>query len=334
MAFTRADYTRIALAIYAQDGEFASTFHRDPMLRHESLRLPAPSDDELFTATSSADWIALIRSRSQEPATSFGHLLHNLQPEHSYLQPLPQEMSCKDSRFTCYIILHGIAAGIMEQSDLTTTSVIPLEKYEHSLMCWYHAYAKSQPLQYIEPLGLNILFHEVFMSSMVDLNLLERAIGRDGSKGLEEARDYVRTWSTTSQAQRCLIHASMIYRHAASMRIDDEPAVHVPRCMFHGAIVWYCFVHFAPADFNVKKAQHDASGLFEAKYWDTNPVGLRYRFDEDMTGRPRIDEVGTLCALTSLLHRIGRCGISKKYGGILSCLIYSKEVPKASDDAA
>lgn len=298
------------------------------MLRHEGLRLPAPSDDELFAASSSADWATLVRSRSQPPPTNFSHLLHSLQPEHSYFNPLPQEMSCKNSRFTCYIILHGIAAGIMEHTHLDSTSDNAREKYEHSLMCWYHAYAKSQPLQYIDPLGLNILFHEVFMSSMVDLNLLERAIGRDGSKGIEEAREYVRTWLTTTQAKRCLIHASMIYRHAASMRIDDEPAVHVPRCMFHGAIVWYCFVYFAPIDFDVRKAQHDASGLLEAKYWDTNPVGLRYRFEQDMVSRPRIDEIGTLCALTSLLHRIGRCGISKKYGGILSCLIFPKEESK------
>ena len=311
---------RTSLAIYIQDAQFASTFHNDPMVRHQSIRLPSAVDDKLFFASTASQWANILRST---PAVSIGlnSALHVNQVDHSYSQPLVPELACKNSRFSCYVILHGIGTAVMEQNATGQMQQPDIIKYQDALMCWYHAYEKTRPSHESDPLGLMILFHEIFMSLMVDFDQLERAIGRDGPSETTNAIEYARKWSTTTEAKRCVTHASLLYQQASGMRVDLEPAIHVPKAMFQAAIAWYCYIQFDSSDASSQSSQESVE-IPEAKFWDLTPPQLQFGAGSFTGGKPKIAEASTLCGVADLLHRIGHWGLSRRFARILGFLIY------------
>src|ERR1700722_2157733 len=86
------------------------------------------------------------------------------------------------------------------------------------------------------------------MSLLVDFDELERAIERYGSGDATNALLYAGPWASFTEVKRCIIHASFIYRQIGSMRVNSEPATHVPRRMFLAAIAWYCYIQFCEVD--------------------------------------------------------------------------------------
>jgi hypothetical protein len=167
-----------------------------------------------------------------------------------------------------------------------------------------------------------ILCHEIFMSLLVDFNELERAIGRDGSRGRDDAMNYVNNWSSSLEAKRCVIHASLIYRQIGSMRVDSEPALHVPRSMFLAAIAWYCYVQFDQTNPALPQPSEEFLDIPEIKLFNIN--SLQHLFDStgSSKGKPKLREAGPLSGLMDMLYRIGHWGISRRFARILGLLLH------------
>ncbi|KAK0119518.1 hypothetical protein ONS95_010960 [Cadophora gregata] len=328
------EISRTALGLYIHDAQFASTFNNAPILQHNALRLFVASTDELFGAVTPTRWAHLIRL-SPDPSKLSTHL-HVNQAEHVDTAPLSKELSCRESRFSCYVILHSIGASVQASRVAGTLTPKQMQNFEEALICWYHAYEQTRTTQDPDPLCLMVLYHEIFMTLLVDFSQLESAIGGP-AKGAD-AITYARNWSTSIEAKRCIIHASLIHRQCEGIPFHSEPALHVPRSMFLAARAWYCYIQFDPSVTPVdgssstpqtasqqqqqQMTYEESFNIPEVKMFNIDPMQYLPAVNGFGTGKPQLTEAATLCRLADLLEQIGRWGISRRFARILRVLIF------------
>ncbi|OBT81138.1 hypothetical protein VE02_10257 [Pseudogymnoascus sp. 03VT05] len=245
------EIVRAVLGLYIHDSKLACMFHHEPLLRHNSIMVSVAADDDLFNAPSATIWKRkMLQSASRLVVRDCLHI--NL--DHHGTQPVPQELSWKNSHFTAYAILHGISATINEQqqmSQLQPDSANFTKCYD-ALICWYQTFApdahlsESKHVSRPDTLCLMILWHSVFMCLLTSFDLLERAIGRNGadSANLDADMAYATKWAISREAQRCILHAHALLNSLGAMRLDAEAAIHVPHCLFLAGIVSYCYTRF------------------------------------------------------------------------------------------
>lgn len=242
---------RAVLGLYIHDAKLACMFHHEPLLRHNLIMVSAAADEDLFNAPSATIWKRkMLQSASRLAVRDCLHM--NL--DHHGTQPVPQELSWKNSHFTAYAILSGISATINEQQQMSQLrpDSANFTKCFDALICWYQTFAQdarlSEPKQVSRPdtLCLMILWHRVFMCLVTNFNLLERVIGRNGadSATLDGDMTYATKWATSREAQRCMLHAHELLHSLGAMRLDAEAAIHVPHCLFLAGIACYCYTHF------------------------------------------------------------------------------------------
>jgi hypothetical protein len=358
---------RTVLGLYIHDAELASMFHHEPLLRHDAIVMVGAADDDLFNAKTSEAWFELLQLKSH-PTKPLQDALHINKPKHDYTQPMPQELVHRSSRFTGYVILQGLLASICEAQQAgnlaPTTSLF--QKYLHALLCWNTTFmlpsARNPDLTTPDTFCLTILWHNAFMNLLADFNSLERAVGRDGpetaapSDPVESDILYATQWATSLSARRCILHAYAMQNALGTMRLDDEPPIHVPHCLFLAGIACYCYTLFgrstsqatrpdpgshtnAPAldqpdldfpEFNSGSAampSHLFKSLRSGNYGnEIRGAGGQGQHDARRQdgARPVVPVgVGLLFTLTDMLQRIGHWGISRRFATILSTLVHT-----------
>ncbi|KAH6700582.1 fungal-specific transcription factor domain-containing protein [Leptodontidium sp. MPI-SDFR-AT-0119] len=317
------EVTRTALGLYVHDAQLATTFHHDPVFRHNAIQVCVAANNDLFSAPSAAQWANLLRSSTPEQTKLSSHI-HLNQDEHSCSIPLFKELACKNSNFSCYVLLQGIGAAVQESSGAGQMTQTDAKRYQDALMCWYHAYGKAKSAQESDPLCQMILWHEIFMSILVDFNELERAVGRDGTSECAASLKYVGQWSSSVEAKRCVVHALLIYRQVGGLRIDSEPAIHVPRSVFLAAIAWYCYIQFDQAGCGLPQTFGESLDITESMVFGANPLQLLFEASGFKIEKPKLTEISPLRGLTDMLHRIGHWGISRRFARILGLLLYGE----------
>lgn len=243
------------------------------------------------------------------------------QPHHACNRPLPAELACKSSRFSCYVLLHGIGAAVQESNAAGSLASADRAKLTDALICWYHAYEKSRPTNENDPFSLMVLCHEIFMQLLVNFDELERAIGRDGPDEAADSLQYARLWSSTIEAKRCVIHASLIYRQIGSMRIDAEPALHLPRSIFLAALAWYCYIQFEQGEPESSLDTQMPLDILEVPLFNINPFQHPIETNVLKKGKSTFTDSSPLGGLIDMLPRIGHWGISYRLARILKLLV-------------
>lgn len=286
---------RVILALYIHDAEFAAVFHHEPLLRHDPSRLPVCSSDQLLAAPTAAQWYAF--------ATSTTSTLSD--------DRRPGTTNYGETRglLYSYALLAGHYAAISEaRCGKDTVFVDSLGRFRESLVTWSSETLGSQYLQSpssSDPFCLMILWHEAFMTLYADFNMLERVIGRDGAVIQTEDVDRVGRWVADPHGRYCAVHATLIYKRLEKQMISLEPAIHVPKALFHVGIVVYCHVKF--------RTPTITSG------GDVDIPELRSR------GLPStmINELDSsiLYGIADLLRRQGHWDISRRFASILDVLI-------------
>jgi hypothetical protein len=312
-------------------------FQHEALLRSEGINLPIAADDDLFHAPTAAEWRGRMLLRNEQPSPVHKCMHVNL-PRHKYTEPLPQELACKSSSLTAYVILCGILTTICEkqQIDQLEPGSANFDKYFEALMCWYFTFQVEREKDPVtaDPLCLMILWHTAFMNLLANFNTLERAIGRDGSQPSSADSDhhYAIKWASTTEAKRCILHVHAIQNILSTMRLDAEPAIHIPHCLFLAGIASFCYAQFGRAlssvpitnldfaEFTLRGAtipQH----LFNSSQSSGNQRGTGQNNGNHHSGP--VVPVGTamLYMLTDMLQRIGHWGIARKLSDVLSALV-------------
>jgi hypothetical protein len=116
------------------------------------------------------------------------------------------------------------------------------------LLCnWYEQHEGHLRQNKHSRVNLLILWHSVFLVIHADLEALERACGREGEDASRKASQYVQEWANSADAVRCILHAMQIQALFEAIPVGTEPFIHVPMCLYHCGLVWFCFSRFFQA---------------------------------------------------------------------------------------
>ncbi|KAI1812823.1 fungal-specific transcription factor domain-containing protein [Poronia punctata] len=295
---------RLVLALYVQDSEFATTFHHEPLLRHQPDKLPVCNPDELFFAPTAADWFRLVERHG-----SVGSQVTNSR------QVYP---STRKSQMFAYASLAGIVASIQEKR-CSFLSNDEKQYFRNLLLSWHNEYYAHMQGPKKHHINLLIFWHAAFMALYTDSDLLERSIGRDGRLAAQDARKDIDGWAASPEARRGVLHALLILKHLEMLPIGLEPAIHVPKAAFYSAMVVYSYIKFkssvdpyAPSQDEVNIPELQVPG-------STGTLNM----SNDKTSAAIFSPVepSILCNAIDLLRRIGHWEISRKFASILQILL-------------
>ena len=205
---------------------------------------------------------------------------------------------------------------------METLDEVASGRFSDSLVAFYKTHCEGSPSQDRDTFSFMILWHSVFVSLYVDYNLLERAIGREGPEAAKASLDEVRKWATSTGAERCILHILLMERRLENIRIGAEPAVHVPRALFLGAITVYCFSRFASGVERRPPRSQSHVDFPEIKMLGTNPIICLPDTNNSRPGKLSPFHSSTLCRLTDHLQRVGHWEIARKFALILETLIH------------
>jgi hypothetical protein len=153
-------------------------------------------------------------------------------------------------------MLEAISGMACECQEPFTINPYLTRKCQEMLISWYEMHLSPATPDEMWAKPLRILWHSIFLLLYSNLDLLERACGRDGPEAAQEAIGYARQWANSDEATRSLIHAVCIRRHFESMSIGAECPLHVPTCLYHCGIIWFCFGHFGDSN-NRARTEHN-----------------------------------------------------------------------------
>ena len=358
---------RTVHGLYIHDAMLSRMLHHEPLLRHGAITVPPAADSELFGAPSASTWKQLML-RQSFPKPALHKCLHINLYTHSASQPTPEELSCRNGRHTAYVVLNGISALVSEKQQ--TGQLVPasaeFEKYFDALMCWIHTFAEPKTISHIYDVSARevdhgmvmVLWHVVFMELVTNFDILERAVGRDGlaSPSADIDLAYARQWANSMEGQRCIAHVDALLYLLGAMRLDAEPAIHIPHCLFLAGIATYCYTKFRQHQSDTQEiSDHQRGSTLRPDLVSNLPEFSRpgvpipkhifdftQRFSEG--SQPLRTEViserghsyteisedrfppdggigiGMMCAIVDMLRRIGHWGIARKYAATLSTL--------------
>ena len=253
---------RMAACLYIHDAEIADLFHHEPFLRHNTSYLPQLWSTELFNAPSAEAWYARLRTeRGQSARVGTTIQQSGSQPGQNSnggidgrrVDGRPNCSIASPSILQIHLTLSGIGASIAASRRLNTLTVDSRAQYEAELLAWNENTANTShkwalPENGTSQLTLNILalWHYTWMALHVDLNILELAIGREGSDVSQSTIDYVDSWVRSNESLRCLLHVWLLQECMIRMPAGPVVALHIPRILFSAAVVWHCYISYHP----------------------------------------------------------------------------------------
>lgn len=92
-----------------------------------------------------------------------------------------------------------------------------------------------------------VIWHSVCILLTVDIDILGRAAGRDGTESMLEARKALASWSQTASARRACLHAAQAFRILSHRKPTDGTAFQSVRTLFMAALVLGLYILNCPA---------------------------------------------------------------------------------------
>lgn len=310
---------RIALSVHVHDAELANIFHHEPFLRHNSRQLPTAASQAIFMASKAEEWrAAYLQDSSNFVSTS------SAPDSVDANNPFDILAIPSNSSFTPYAVLQGLCVNIVENQ--ITAHALPSRKQEISgLLTTFHSrFLQTTPPWGSDSMDMTILWHHAYMSICADFDLLERAIGRDGGTLSAEDQVLVTTWANSIDAQRCVIHGTIIQKKLENLPIGFEPAIHVPRAIFRAGIAWFCYTRFGTEVGGQHTIIPEHLDFPEFKIVGVNPATLLFQANGYKHGPSATEINAALCGLTDLLRRIGHWEIARRFAAILAALLHDE----------
>ncbi|KAL4809153.1 hypothetical protein BDV18DRAFT_158084 [Aspergillus unguis] len=282
---------RVVYGLYIVDAELASILHHEPMQSLESFCLGFASAESTFAAPSAVVWQERYLSDMRDGQSNVDY--RRLIEEPTIVRRIPAT-----SLYTAYAVLQSISTKVLSKRLPLAGTIHSVRQYDPALIEFHQHFLSAQ-----DPFQLAILWHTVFMETLTDFNLLEKAIGRDGCKLTAFELSNVTNWAASDDASRCIMHALMILQHIQSMKITSEPAIHVPRALFWAGIAILCYLRFGMGHGTMSgDFSHPELLLVNMEEQDYHATALRTN----------------LCAVIDLLEHAGHWGIARKFAATLA----------------
>ncbi|KAJ6020317.1 hypothetical protein N7499_003601 [Penicillium canescens] len=298
---------RVEIAFNIHDAELASLLHHEPLRKHRFSQYPRVASDALFTASTASRWAELYKKTPTQ-------YLSLAIPED------PLQTAVAHSKFSAYGVLESINAHAIESRRSNVFDEHESRRLSSMLMRWWRIYTNHFPVDSEDdPFSLPVLWHSVFIGIYADIDLLEQAIGRDGQEVASSSASLIRSWASSLDASRCLVHALLIQQNLERMRVSSEPSIHVPRALFSAALAWFCFTRVG--------GRH----AIDTNAFDAPEIQLVGSFagHHNHQGRDLSDatfaNVSHLHRVIDLLNRFNRWGISQTFASVLCAALENKQ---------
>ncbi|EXJ79168.1 hypothetical protein A1O3_08669 [Capronia epimyces CBS 606.96] len=316
---------RAALSLTIHDAELSCLSHHESSIRSGSNCLHLAAQSEVYSATDAQGWLQELQ-KHKPVRTTYRDLQQRLQRQELLVMP-------GMSSYSLYIALVEISsAACDERATGTLYGPAAFGRFSSLLTCWYQSYKQIATAGEGDRFCLMIYWHAIFIYISVDIGKLEHAVGRDAAiSGDPDSNltsvEYAREWSTTKAAERAVAHAFLIQKQLGARRLDQEPAIHVPRAVFQAALVLYCYTQFwsgLDATNATSKEGDTASGGLdfpEIELLGYNPSAILFELHGFRPHRGAPYATAVLCAMYDLLQRVGHWDIAREFSRTLGSLL-------------
>lgn len=281
------------------DSEFADLFLSEPYMRRPSLR-SSISDDEIWTAPTAADWSRSLTRQLSSHVRS--------------------DSMAKQNSFKEYFALEEIAGSVCDARMSDDYSALPSQQ---SVLEKFYCNNITQRSSSVGPdnFCLRALWHITFLSSLVDFDRLELAVGREGHEESQRHVCYARAWANSRDGCRCVVHAVLTFRCLESIPIAKEPPIHAPRSLHRAILVLYCYLQFKDI------ADHTDVTQNAFDFPELNHAGViceRILAEVNCPGMwgPKPMHSSMLCHFIELLRRLGHWGLARQQAAMWEVVVY------------
>lgn len=313
--------------------------------------IPVPAPTDVFQAPSAEKWE--IKYRLYQKSLQFDEVQQANDPylesrvQSRNVKIAPREKGKYRSMFYSWARLSGIGASICEQRHLNILSSKGVAEFEFDLANWFNLAGDCCDCGQVQsvtqpdlPFCLRPLWHHTFIALHVDLDILEQAVGRDGTNLSSHLLRYIQDWISSPELKRCLLHALCLQDLVASTALSSTIAIHTPRILFTAALCWQCYIIYsswfqAPAGLDSPRLCDEMSGyLLELPEFrllrEEKPHSVRHdniidnaisELRQILRSTPTEMKVSTLCVLESNLRRLTTSGISRRFADIVQTFI-------------
>ncbi|KAJ5882443.1 uncharacterized protein N7529_001115 [Penicillium soppii] len=204
--------------LFTHDSEVSLSMNRPAITSYTELTLPPPAARELWLAPTAAAWRALWMSRYQ--SEGFSELnLRDLLSDPSLIHHIPLEI---DSAMTRSALLQGLAIQVWDfcqqkrLSGSRATTLLWLQSRQEDL----YATLKTIQKETQDSPSVIVLMNEFAMMYLhVDIDAIQRFVGKMGEREARHAYPALREWSRTREARNAIWHAGQVLRAARIVEI-------------------------------------------------------------------------------------------------------------------
>ncbi|GIZ49008.1 hypothetical protein CKM354_001204900 [Cercospora kikuchii] len=299
---------RIGQALCVQDTEMALLCHQDPILRgRDMLGVTRMSDSEYVLPTT-------------QSAAALGTAIHK---------------DC--TTLWDYAELTRIIITISEQYGSLMRATAPVfEQQRARLIEWLMECSRRVDMLHGDTLRLTCLWHSAWLYLLADLDMLERAHGRDGPTKALAVEQRARHWARSQEAQDAVCHAQAIHKMLTSMTLAETPPIHVPRCAFHAGLVLHSLATFTDDDAQLIADDHSFDSADVDNHGQVNSedprADVRAMIAVGLISKDDWKALRTLCnarqncreqasSIAALLRRLGPWGISQRLAATLEAML-------------
>lgn len=296
---------RLENAIRILDVELSLLCHQAPLMSHlleEGIDMK-DSDKEFF-APDAESW-----KRARTANKGSGH-------------QTPSEHNAATSTLSIHAQLSSIISAVCD-SDFGRIDSASRTNTERQLIQWLSTNSILLSGPVIRGLHLQSLWHSGWLGMLCDFEGIEIACGKDSDIAASSAKERMVAWSSTTDAQRALVHAFKIYQLLVDLSVSDVPALHIPRVAFQAGLIFHALSTFSPGNTTIFVESHEKlasspdmqilakQGLLKPKDWEL----LRQSFNSPIQLKSQA------CILVGLLRRTGTWGISQNLAQTLEDLV-------------
>lgn len=300
------ELNRLENAIRILDVELSLLCHQAPLMSHALEGIDMKDSDKEFFAPDSEAW---KRARNANEGSGY---------------QTPSEHNAATSTLSIHAQLSSIIAAVCDSGFGRLDSATRTQT-KRNLVQWLSTNSILLSGAAIRRLHLQSLWHSGWLPMLFDLEAIEIACGKDSDTAANSAAEKIVAWSSTTDAQRALVHAFKIYQLLVDFSVSDIPALHIPRVAFQAGLVFHALSSFSSDDTIIHVESHEKlassqdmqiltkQGHMKPKDWDL----LRQNFNSPAQLKIQA------CLLVGLLRRTGTWGISQNLAQTLEDLISS-----------
>ncbi|KAJ5669590.1 hypothetical protein N7462_010660 [Penicillium macrosclerotiorum] len=239
----------------------------EPIIRPDNIHISLPADINLYQA-SSLEWSQQFKdSPNYElelyPQSFF--LPELCGPVHAFsLYGLMCTVLLRISADICRLVVNSDLADVDKhqyvpwkicQLDKRASIAVPI--LMHAIQSYNKTFKESNPN------GI-VIWHSMCIILTVDINLLARAGGRDGTQSMKRARQSLTTWVHTPAARRACVHAAQTFQTLSHRKPADGTAFQSVRALFMSALVLGLYILKSERSHDARSS-HDAGPFDLAK---------------------------------------------------------------------